>query len=218
VYRLVWSGRNYEVWQRPVSPPASVLEHLPLGRGDQAASVPSCAAVLRLAREASKAGGVLAVVHRSPATVLPLSHASVPAGWKTYTAQPQLVFPNGPGVARVTVVLPSSARYNVWIGGSFRRHLEVLVDGRHVGEARHRLTHPGVYTPLGSLPLAAGTHDVVLRYAADTLRPGSGGAYSYLGPLVLARSTAALPVTTVTPAAARSLCGKSLDWIEALGS
>jgi hypothetical protein len=216
VYRLVWSGRDYEVWQRPTVL-TRIVEHLPLGSGSQAASVPSCASVLRLAREAKAAGGMLAAVERSPATVSPLSRASVSPGWKTYTAQPQLVFPNGPGTLKTTVDLPSTGRYGVWVGGSFRRRLEVAVDGYRVGAARHQLTHPGVYTPFGAIQLTAGTHDVVLRYTADNLRPGSGGMYSYLGPLVLSRSTAVLPVSTVTPAAARSLCGKSLDWIEALG-
>lgn len=218
VYRLVWSGRHYDVWQRPVSPPTPILEHLPLGRGDQSASVAPCATILRLAREARAAGGRLAAVRRSPAVVSPLSHASVPAGWRTYPGQPQLAFPSESGTLRATVSIPVKGRYGVWVGGSFRRDLEVSVDGRRIGEARHQLTHLGVYTPFGSLPLTAGTHDVALRYTAANLRPGSGGAYSYLGPLVLSRSTAALPVEIVAPSQARSLCGKSLDWVEALGA
>jgi hypothetical protein len=35
-----------------------------------------------------------------------------------------------------------------------------------------------------------------------------------LGPLILSRFTADRPITYVRPGAARSLCGKSLDWIE----
>ena len=31
VYRLVWSGRYYEVWQRPQPPVKTILQHLPLG-------------------------------------------------------------------------------------------------------------------------------------------------------------------------------------------
>src|SRR5581483_4737288 len=31
VYKLVWRGRWYEVWQRPAQPTATVLEHLSLG-------------------------------------------------------------------------------------------------------------------------------------------------------------------------------------------
>jgi len=40
---------------------------------------------------------------------------------------------------------------------------------------------------------------------------------SPFGPLVLGRTTADLPVTHVQASNARSLCGKNLDWVEALG-
>ena len=69
---------------------------------------------------------------------------------------------------------------------------------------------------MGEIELSAGAHDVVLRYSAANLRPGSCGFPFALGPLVLGRYTAELPVTTVQPTEARSLCGKSLDWIEAV--
>src|SRR5205807_3811754 len=49
VYTLAWSGRYYEVWQRPVHP-QTIVEHLGLGDANQAAAVPRCADVLRLAR------------------------------------------------------------------------------------------------------------------------------------------------------------------------
>jgi len=68
---------------------------------------------------------------------------------------------------------------------------------------------------LGEREVPAGMHRVTLRYAAGGLRPGSGGEPFALGPLVLGRATADLPVTYVRPADARSLCGKRLDWIEA---
>jgi hypothetical protein len=37
-----------------------------------------------------------------------------------------------------------------------------------------------------------------------------------MGPVVFSRTTADLPVTYVSPSAARTLCGKRLDWVEAL--
>ncbi len=39
-----------------------------------------------------------------------------------------------------------------------------------------------------------------------------------MGPVVLGTKTAELPVTFVRPVDARTLCGKRLDWIEALGA
>ena len=52
-YRLVWSGRYYEVWQRPVHPARRIVEHLSLGDATQAAAVPPCARV-RLLRGSTR--------------------------------------------------------------------------------------------------------------------------------------------------------------------
>src|SRR5207302_1104589 len=49
VYRLVWSGRYYEVWQRPEPPDVRILAHLSFGNGLQAVATPSCSDILRLA-------------------------------------------------------------------------------------------------------------------------------------------------------------------------
>jgi hypothetical protein len=191
VYRLAWSGRYYEVWQRPETA-AAIVEHLPLGSALQPAATPSCRDVLGLARRAR--GGQLAVVVRAPALVLDVA---------------QSVYP-----AVRSVAVPAGGRYGIWIGGSFRGRVEVRVDGRAVGAARGRLEHPGQYTPLGDVELGPGAHTVTLTYAAGGIRPGSGGPAFPLGPLVLSRTTADLPVTYVRPADARSLCGRRLDWIE----
>ena len=90
------------------------------------------------------------------------------------------------------------------------------VDGRRVATMRHQLNHPGAYTPLGALHLKSGAHDAQADYTSANLWPGSGGTPFGLGPLILSRTTQELPVTYVDPANAGSLCGRSLDWIEAL--
>src|SRR5580765_6091152 len=64
VYRLVRSGRYYEVWQRLTSGGPTILEHLSLGNATQAAAVPRCSDVLRLARKAGAAGGILVTATR----------------------------------------------------------------------------------------------------------------------------------------------------------
>ena len=35
IYRLVWQGRYYELWQRPAQPVRSILEHVPLGESNK---------------------------------------------------------------------------------------------------------------------------------------------------------------------------------------
>ena len=70
---------------------------------------------------------------------------------------------------------------------------------------------------LGESELAAGRHDVTLRFSGPDLHPGSGGATFGIGPLVLSTTTAAdAPVTVIPGSRARELCGKRLDWVEAL--
>jgi len=108
-------------------------------------------------------------------------------------------------------------RYEIWIGGSFVGRLTASVDGRGVGSARHQLEWSGQYVDLGTAKLAAGGHTVTLHYTVGGWRPGSHGLAPFpLGPLVVA--PAASPrLVSMSPANARSLCGRRLDWVEALG-
>ena len=148
-------------------------------------------------------------------SIVSLSGATFPATWLPSTADPGSFFPHGDGTLQATVSVPRARRYDVSIGGSFRRRLEIWVDGKLVGKARDQLNHPGAFTPFGSVSLASGQHSILLTYGGANLLPGSGGVPFALGPIVLSRTTEELPVTYVQPGNARSLCGKSLDWVEA---
>jgi hypothetical protein len=219
IYSLVWRGRYYDVWQRPETGGTRILEHLPLGDDVQPVAKPACGDVLRLGRLAAASGGRLAAVVRGPATVVELGTAAFPPGWQAAGGNPDVVTPHGPGTLRASLAVPAAGRYGVWLAGTFRGTVDISIDGRHVGSAQHRLEHLGVDAPFGEISLSRGPHAVELRYGSSDLTPGSGGVPSPIGPLVLSRVTAAdVPVTDVRPADARSLCGKSLDWVEALGS
>jgi hypothetical protein len=215
-YQLVWSGRFYEVWQRPLTTTPPVLEHLSLGSQDKAAAIPLCSEIRRLARLAGAEGRLAAVVRPAP-TVVNLSQTSHPAAWTTWSPHPEWVYPYAAGTLRATVSLRRGGRYGIWLGGSFRRRVQLWVDGHLVGTARDQLNHPGGYTPFGALTLGAGKHELRLRYEAANLSPGSGGTPFPMGPIIVSRNTADLPITYISPAAATSLCGRSLDWVEALG-
>ncbi len=41
IYRLVWQGRYYQLWQRPAQPATTILEHVPLGESN---TLPYCGA------------------------------------------------------------------------------------------------------------------------------------------------------------------------------
>ena len=150
VYRLVWSGRYYEVWQRP-QPPKTILQHLPLGSDTQAAGVPSCAAVRRL----GALGGTLTSATRPEAI--------------------SLGQPPAQGEIGLTVSVPTAGDYVAWVGGDWFGLVSVSVDGRKVGSMREELDWPGLYTDLGSVPLTAGEHLVRIRYETAAGIPAAAG-------------------------------------------
>jgi hypothetical protein len=213
VYRLVARGRYYDVWQRSRAREGRIAEHLSLGNSVDPTATPECRDVSRLG---SLAGphGVLATVERPAPVVRPLDRASVPRSWGEYGGGK--VAPLDAGTIDVTMTVPKPGRYGVWVGGAFRREVEVLIDGRETADERHRLSHAGQFEPMGEAQLEAGPHRLTLRYGPADLHPGSDGEPFPLGPLALARATAEEPVEYVRPRDARSLCGKRLDWVEAV--
>jgi len=214
-YALVWQGRYYEVWQRTDPPVPPVLEHLGLGNALQAAAVPSCADVLRLGKVAATAGGRLVAVPRSNSVLLPFAKAAYPADWRLDAAT-QLIVPTSAGALSGTVDSPRDGVYGVWLGGSFARTVTISVDGRRVGSLRSVLTETSQWTPFGSLRLSAGSHTVTLHYGDSQFLPGDGAGPFALGPLALS-PVEPDSLVSVSPAGARSLCGRTLDWVEAVG-
>jgi hypothetical protein len=196
IYRLVWRGRYYEVWQRPAAGGRRILEHLSLGDERHPGAVPRCKDVRRLARLANGAGGSLVASTRPEA---------IP-----------VLTPSLTGTATAGVTIPAAGRYAAWLGGAWFGQSSVSIDGREVGARRAELNWPDLYTDLGSADLGAGAHSVAVRYEAGGLHPGSGGTPFSFGPLTLSRENAREPLLPVTPSDAHTLCGRHLDWIEAV--
>jgi hypothetical protein len=215
-YSLVSSGRYYQVWQRSEAP-SRIVEHLSLGNRMQPAAVPSCEEVLRLARVAAANGGVLAAVERLPSIVIGTDGTtSAPASFAAYGEYSNALYTSRSSMDAGFDV-PSTGRYGIWVGGSFRTRVRVTIDGRPAGSARNVLQWPGNFVEIGDQQLAAGRHIFHLVYDGSDLRPGSGGRPPFgLGPFAVAPGTQVQPVTYVEPFHARSLCGRSLDWVEAL--
>jgi hypothetical protein len=195
VYRLVWSGRYYEVWQRPAAGASTILEHLSLGGERQPDGLPPCADVLRLARQVRD------------------------SGYLVTATQPQeipVATPSLSGTVTTRVAIPEAGRYTAWLAGDWFGRSSVRVDGREVGAKREELNWPGLFTDLGSAELSPGSHSVALSYETGGWHPGSGAEPFLFGPLVLSREAAREPVVKVLPSKARSLCGRRLDWVEAV--
>ena len=218
VYRRVWAGRYYDVWQRPDPVAATIVEHLSLGSRYEPAAVPSCRDVERLAALAGP-GGTLAAVRRPLVTRVELSAAPYPAALQRAGEDRRVVYLRAPTTFDVVARVPASGRYGVWLGGSFSSRLTLSIDGHALATRRHELNWPGQYTQMGTAELRRGIHRLTLAYGGPDLHPGSGGDPVYgTGPIVLSRLPSALTVTYVSPARARSLCGRRLDWIEAFRS
>ena len=194
VYTLAWSGRYYEVWQRPLQPPNTIIEHLGLGDANQAAAVPRCADVLRLAR----LPGVATLATATRPTAI----------W--------LGYPPISGESRVDVRIPGAGPYAAWLGGDWYGLSSISVDGHQVGSLRAELNWPGLFSDLGTVSLDAGSHVVTIRSMRGGWHPGSAETPDSFGPAALSAVDTREPVETVSPASARSLCGRRLDWVEAL--
>jgi hypothetical protein len=220
-YRLIREGRYYEVWQW-LTAPTPPLAHLPLGErvdrtapgtGTDSSSVPSCAEVLALADRVGPGGRLVAAPGR-PTTVIKLPRG--PEGWKPSDETPGSLVPTGSAVLRAGFELQRATNVPVWVRGSTRGRLAVSIDSRPVGSVRHRINFFGQYIEFGSLPLAAGRHEIELDYGGPDLHPGSGGPPFELTPIVLGTAAGdAGDLVRVPAARAGSLCGKRWDWIEA---
>jgi hypothetical protein len=72
------------------------------------------------------------------------------------------------------------------------------------------------YSELGGVTLGPGVHTVRLQFEHRRLEPGTGGPEYGLGPLVVTAAYQQRDVTTVESRHAARLCGRTLDWVEAL--
>jgi hypothetical protein len=216
VYGLLSRGRFYDVWQLTPGLQDSLLEHLPLGRPGDPAARPQCGQVLALARRAKAAGARLAVSRVPRAVEVDLAGAATAdSDIEQVPGRAGTVYPGKEARFDATIDLPSSGAHLIYVGGAFRRQLDVSVDGRQISSERHRLSHSGHYEPLGEAELSRGAHRLDVRYRPADLAPGSGGPAFELGPLYVV--PAADPsVVLASPARARSLCGQRLDWIESV--
>ncbi len=214
-YRLTWRGRYYEVWQRPEGLESSVIDHLGLGSAKDPTGVPKCSDVARLAHEASPLGTLVAA-RRAPVEAVPLKRTTHPSAWR-WAGYPRTLLPLGAGTITSRVRVPRAGRYEVWLGGSVRPRVDLFVDGRQVGQVRHQLNNAGEFVLLGKARLHAGDHELAIQFGGSDLHPGSGGAPSPIGPLELSAADPASDRLTRVPAnRGSSLCGRRLDWIEAL--
>jgi hypothetical protein len=214
-YRLVYRGHYYEVWQKAKTP--TILAHLALGNGVQPGAVPACSQL----KDLSHRGGTrLAYVERPKLPELDPTTAQHPRIWVTDVADQAALVVRGAGTLSGPITVTQPSRYSVWVQGSFSRALVARVDGRRVGSVKNELNPRGQYVLAGTIALAPGVHTLTLTHASHSLtsllRAGDGGRTRLLGPTVLDPASDTRVVRQIPNSRWHDLCGKRLDWAEAI--
>jgi hypothetical protein len=219
-FRLSYENRYYAVWTRdPAAPVPSA--HLPLSGPSSAGATATCTAVEALVRDARTSGGPthLVAAELPPTLVFDVAAAhqraadNRSANWPLNGLTKGDVTVAGPGQVAGTIDVSSAGRYDVWVRGDLPRPIEIAVDGREVGTASGVNT-TGQWLAAGSVALAAGRATVRALAGGGSLRPGNG-ALGLLGPVAFVRRVPEV-LLPVPLSAARTLCGRQLDWIEVL--
>jgi hypothetical protein len=212
-FQLTEADDYYEVWQADGTP--APLRHLGLEGAEGPSAVPDCTEVEALA--ALPGTRHLAAAARPDPVRIPLGDLALPSDWKPGGGGAYAT-PASPGTATGSFDVGRGGTYGVWLGGSPRGEVKIEIDGEPAGSSGPELDHADSYREVGTVQLEPGRHEISFTYEeASSLAPGVGGEAFALGPLLLSAGTAAdAQVEMVDPAAATSLCGRSLDWVEAL--
>ncbi|HEX3391938.1 MAG TPA: hypothetical protein VHS55_05205 [Solirubrobacteraceae bacterium] len=234
IYKLIWQGRYYQLWQRLEHPSERILEHIPYGGSivrpycgvaQNAAMKPlcstdpvaiaSCPQVRSLGQQALKEHARLVAYQRPIPTVAFGDEVLWPGSW-IHDPTSHSLTPTTPGTAVGHLVLPSSQRYELFLSGGFARGFEVGVDGRKIGRVKNELTLFGGYAPVADIYLSAGEHTFTFTYPHPDLTPGSkwNQGTTLSGILLEPLQSPSSELITLAPRQATRLCGRPLDWIE----
>jgi hypothetical protein len=213
-YRLLWQGSYYQVWGRTAGAPAAIAD---VGLSGSLAE--QCARIEQLARAAG-AGRARLIAAPAPLLVrLPLGRLPTPAGWARIRGGLEM---RKPGRLNAEFTVPRAGRWDIWLQGQVMPTVSVSVDGRPPASLGAQLGGNSVVTntltPL-RVSLSAGRHRLSLSRGAFTLAPGDGGSADLYGIfLTPAPAPIDLPLAEVAADRARSLCGRSYEWIEVVPS
>jgi hypothetical protein len=209
-YRLLWQGRYYQVWRRlPAARPA--ILHV---ASSSMAQLP-CSRIEHLARVA-RADGAKLLIASSPQLVrVSLTDSAHPRGWGH---QREGLVMSRPGRLSSSVTVPRGGVWDLWLQGQFMPAMHVSVDGHALASIAGQLAGnslvPDTTAPL-PVSLSRGAHRLSVTRTGFSLAPGAGGS-AVLDSIFL--TPAGAPARTIlespSGAAARSLCGRSYDWIE----
>ncbi|HEX4805476.1 MAG TPA: hypothetical protein VFU94_06215 [Conexibacter sp.] len=213
-FALAWRGGDYELWRRANGLPAP-RAHVALGTGAQPGGAASCAQLRALAARGRGDGArALRFAPRAPNAVADLARAVVArnAGLRP---DGSIVF-GGPATVTVRVTVPRAGRYRLWIEGDAGRPLHATVDGRPAGTVANVNGGEGNVLRFGAVALDAGEHVLRIVRGGGGLAPGDGAPTIVRAIALEPLADEAHPVRTVPLRGWRALCGRQLDWVEAV--
>lgn len=211
-FALAWAGRYYDVWRRAAPAPRF---HVGLGTPPLPAVRAACATVRRAAVEAG-AHGTLRYAARDRNVVGDLAGSTHSPGvvllpWEDGLTSATLLTP---GFLDVRVQVPVGGRYQLWLLGDVARSVSVYLDGRRVAATSGQSGGDANPISLGTDALSAGAHSISLRRGGGGLKPGDAAGTVVDAVILSSGDIEHESVRSVPQRAWRSLCGKSLDWIE----
>jgi hypothetical protein len=236
IYRLVFQGRYYQLWQRPAQPTVHILAHVPLGESTtlpycgatqnaenmplcslNPVATPPCRQIQGLARQALSAHARLLAYQRPPPIVARADQSVWPSSWQNNPEEGALV-PTTPGRAVARIAVASGQRYELWLEGSFGRGFDVSVDGQHVGRIKDELSVSSRFFHIADVYLGPEEHTLAFTYPHPDLTPGSGDSgfsvLTSLDAIALVPQSPPSELIGASPQQAARLCGRPLDWIE----
>lgn len=219
-YDLEERTRYYDVWRRD-RPASTVVEHFPLASLPHERTQHYCRRVVEVAAHAGR-GAEIAYAQTATAAVTSPTQGTRPSYWRELG--PGTVAARGAGVAQMTVKLPVTGRYSLWLQGSVGRPLKIYVDGHRLTSVGYEERYPDQFLLLSETMLAAGTHTVRVVRGNGSLHPGSGDPPTEtigrtLGAIVFDRVEASNDRVYVAPASrAAQICAAPVgyQWLEVL--
>ena len=213
-YRRTFSGRYYDVWQRPRRGGLEVVAHTPLGDAVQPGGRLACPDARSAALQARRIRGRLAYAPRPRVPVLTPAEARRTGAIELDT-DPLLLRQRGEGRISGSIRVPRDGRYTIWLAGSFGLPYTVRIDGRRAGTVENELGDRREFLSLGEVSLRRGRRRVEAVAAGPDLRPGRASKTRHVGMLVLNPSSRReLPARVVPVGRWRALCRAPVDWIE----
>jgi hypothetical protein len=209
-YAPLWRGTYYEVWGRRPGAPAAIAAVRLSGTPAQ-----QCARIGLMAGLAAVRGAHLVAAGSAELVRVSLARAAHPARWGHLRGG--LVM-SRPGRLSAVFTVPRAGVWDVWLQGQFMPSVAVDLDGRPLASVGGQLDGnslvPNTVTPL-PVWISAGRHRLsIVRRGGFSLAPGAGGSVVLFSAFLTPAGAVQQRLHTVAPAAWRSLCGATYEWVE----